>query len=291
MLDDHKRLDQFYTQDSVSLKCIKHLNKVIQKLSIEKSKLFFIEPSAGSGSFYNKLPKDKKIGLDLEPKHNDIIAHDFLTYNFKKMIPNRINNVVVGNPPFGKRGSLAVDFFNNASEIADTIAFIIPVIFRKYFIHKQLNSDFSWISKIHLKHDSFLLPNGKPYSVNTDFHIWTRKATTYKNKRLFSPPPIDHSDFVMYQYNNTKDALKMFENNFDFAVPSQGWQDYGRREVDKNKCEKNKQWMMFKARSRLVLNRLKGIDYGKLALKNTTSIPGFRKGDVVCHYSKEFSSA
>ena len=65
-----------------------------------------------------------------------------------------------------------------------------------------------------------------------------------------------------------------------------------RREKDSSRCEKHKQWMLFKAFTTKVRNRLyKEIDYNKLAMKNTTSIPGFRKGDLVQEYIHRYDQA
>ena len=103
--------------------------------------------------------------------------------------------------------------------------------------------------------------------------------------RLNKALPISHKDFKMWQYNNTPAALKVFENEFDFAVPAQGWQDYSRRETDSANCEKNKQWILLKAMNPMVLSRLLSIDYNSLAQRCPTAVPGFRKGDLVKEYS------
>ena len=79
--------------------------------------------------------------------------------------------------------------------------------------------------------------------------------------------------------------LKVFENNFEFAVPCQGWQDYARRETDPRKCEKQKQWILFAPNNKDVFSRLYEMDFSNLAMKNTTIIPGFRKGDIVQEYT------
>ncbi len=283
-----KLLDQFFTKPNVAELCWNNIISVLPDLTDNDiNDLFFIEPSVGNGVFYDLLPKGKmhRIGVDIEPKRKEFIEQDFLSWDYPPSFANRENTVIIGNPPFGKRGDLAVQFFNKASTIADIIAFIVPVIFRKYFIHKELVKDYSWVYSTDLPRAAFTFNNKEDYEVNTEFQVWTRHKNNRENKRLFSPPPIKHKDFDMWQYNNTEGALKMFNNPFDFAVPSQGWQDYTRREFDANACEKNKQWMLFRIKDKQVYNRLFAeIDYTALSMKNTTSIPGFRKGDVVQEY-------
>ena len=281
-------MDQFYTQRQVAAECWRNLAAILRDLGLGDG-AFFLEPSAGDGAFYDLLPAGRRAGFDIDPRHPEVLKRDFLGDDGSLLKAPDSNLVVVGNPPFGKRGKLAVDFFCRAAQEADTIAFIVPVIFRKYFIHKQLPPDFRWISTMPLKRTSFRTIAGKDYSVNTEFQIWTRKVSKHCNFRLASPPPIHHRDFVMWQYNNTKEALKIFDKPCDFAVPCQGWQDYSRRETNTDNCERNKQWMLLKASNDIVLKRLHDeIDYGSLALRNTTSTPGFRKGDLVEEYMSKY---
>ena len=278
-------LDQFYTKETIAKLCWSHLIETIPS-SIEKNikDLFFLEPSAGKGAFYKLMPEQRRIGMDLEPKCDGVKLQDFL--KILKIEFESHNTVVVGNPPFGKRGHLAVVFFNHSACLAETVAFIVPVIFRKFMIHKKLDSRMKFISKLELPKESFEFDDGKPYSVNTEFQIWTRLPCSREDMRESKAPPICHKDFQMWQYNNTPEALKVFKNDFDFAVPSQGWQDYSRRETEANNCEKHKQWILLKAKNDIILARLLDIDYNKLAHRWTTAIPGFRKGDLVKEYSE-----
>ena len=280
------QLDQFFTRPHVAHLCWISLLPVLRELTGKGAcDLCFIEPGAGDGAFYDLFPAAAaRIGLDIAPRRTEFASADFLQWRQKLSAPRR-DIVVVGNPPFGTRGKTAAAFFNKAAQIADTVAFIVPVIFRKYFIHKNLNGDFRWIYRAALPRESFWTDKRERYPVNTEFQVWTRMPSVRENLRLFSPPPISHPDFIMHQYNNTKEALRVFREEFDFAVPSQGWQDYSRRETDPARCEKHKQWMLFRAANAEVRARLYGeIDYAALAEKNTTSIPGFRKGDVVRAY-------
>ncbi len=277
-------LDQFFTKRDLAAQCWRSLLPIVRRLTGKRTgELLFVEPSAGDGSFYDLLPAGR-IGLDIEPRRDSIMGADFLAWDCPLFRP-RQHVVVVGNPPFGKRGALAVRFFCKAAEMADVIAFILPVIFRKHFIHKQLPAGWQLAYQRDLPRDAFYTDAASSYEVNTEFQVWTRLAGNHRDRRLTAPPPRRHQDFLMWQYNNTRQALKMFDNPFDFAIPCQGWQDYTRRETDAKNCEKHKQWLLFKPADKIVHKRLyQGIDYAALALRNTTSTPGFRKGDVVQEY-------
>ena len=277
-------LDQFYTKETIAKLCWNHLIDTIYSLDKSINDLFFLEPSAGKGAFYSLMPEHRRIGMDLEPKCDGVKLQDFL--KIVKIEFESHNTVVVGNPPFGKRGNLAVAFFNHSAYLAETVAFIVPVIFRKFMIHKKLDSRMKFISKLELPKESFEFDNGKTYAVNTEFQIWTRLPCLCEDMREYGALPICHKDFQIWQYNNTTEALKVFENDFDFAVPSQGWQDYSRRETEANNCEKHKQWTLLKAKNAAILSRLLTIDYNDLAHRCATAIPGFRKGDLVKEYSE-----
>lgn len=281
---DNRGFDQFYTKPETARACWRSLLPVARKLTGEAAGgLFFIEPSAGEGVFYNLLPADRRAGIDIDPKCAGIMRRDFLKCRYKAPIA-RERVVVVGNPPFGKRGKLAVDFVNKAFTLADTVAFIVPVIFKKYFIHKQIEPGARLVSATRLDRFAFRTATKPDYPVNTEFQIWTR-LPGYADMRKTAPPEITHPDFVMYQYNNTREALKLFANSFDFAVPCQGWQDYTRREHKAEDCEKHKQWMLFKANCATAYKRLfSELDFADLSMKYTTTTPGFRKGDVVQEY-------
>ena len=279
-------LDQFYTKAEVARACWEHFTETLSTLNRSRSDLFFVEPAAGTGAFYKLLPSEKRLGIDLEPKCAGVKPQDF--FKVDELPVTRQDAVVISNPPFGKRGKLAIDFFNHAADLADIVAFIVPVNFRKFSTHKRLDASMRFISKLPLPRDAFSLENGKSYSVNTEFQIWTRLASPHPDMRQYERLPIQHQDFQMWQYNNTPDALKVFQNPFDFAVPCQGWQDYSRRETNEKQCERNKQWMLLKAKNPAVLARLMRIDYERLAQECATAVPGFRKGDLVKMYTEQY---
>ena len=280
-------LDQFYTKSEVASTCWKHFTGTLSTLNRSLSDLFFVEPSAGTGVFYKLLPSDRRLGIDLVPRCDDVKSQDFFKVTDLPFSPR--HTAIIGNPPFGKRGKLAIAFFNYAACLADIVAFIVPINFRKFTVHKHLNSSMRFISKLPLPRDAFHLETGKSYSVNTEFQIWTRLVSVHPDMRQYKPLPIRHRDFQLWQYNNTPDALKVFQNPFDFAVPCQGWQDYSRRETDEKQCERNKQWMLLKAQNPTVLAQLKEIDYERLAQECATAIPGFRKADLVKAYTDHYT--
>lgn len=275
-------LDQYYTKPDVAKECLRKLLRVFPRTK----STHFLEPSAGDGSFYFLLPETQRTGVDIAPQAKGIKKADFLKWKSRLGPSEKV--VVIGNPPFGHRSRTAIAFFNRAATMADTIAFIVPRQFQKYSVHSKLDKDFRLIKDFEIEENSFYTPDGKDFGVRCVFQIWTRKKTRHKDLRLKTPPPIAHLDFTMYQYNNTKEALKVFKYDWEFAVPRQGYEDYRRRETRADKCEKNKQWILFKPHNDIARERLLKFDFVSLAKKNT-AIYGFGKADVVMEYNRRYA--
>lgn len=85
----------------------------------------FLEPSAGQGIFSNYLITTglNVIAIDIDPKQEDIIKADFLTYD----IEYKKDRLIIGNPPFGSKLNLAKQFFKKSVQIGDYISFILPI--------------------------------------------------------------------------------------------------------------------------------------------------------------------
>jgi hypothetical protein len=282
------QLDQFFTRDGVVDHCLYTVKTCLGR--IHKATLgedySILEPSAGDGAFSSKLHtlNANVAAYDIEPRAEGIQYADFLTLH-----PDTLERckVVVGNPPFGKRSSLAVAFLNKAAIHGLLVAFVVPVQFRKWSVQSKINKNLELVSDELLPGDSFRV-DGKPYKVRCCFQVWAKRGVVggATDLRLKAAPIISHPDFDMHQYNNTETALKVFDQDFDFAVPRQGYQDYSRRETSPNDCEKTKQWILFKAKTPEAYTRLVNMDFAKLAERNTT-VPGFGKADVISAYMGE----
>jgi len=94
-------LDQYYTSDEVAQHCIDITKEILKEENITE----IIEPSAGNGVFSKKIKNC--IAYDIEPKDDSIIKQDF----FKLDIPYKQGRLFIGNPPFGARNNLSLQFF------------------------------------------------------------------------------------------------------------------------------------------------------------------------------------
>lgn len=276
-------LDKFYTQEHVAKQCFEFLHS---QLNISENAIY-LEPSAGAGSFINLL--SHYIALDIAPEDDRIKKQDYLKYEVDKE-----NFITIGNPPFGNRSKLAIDFFNKAATMSDVIAFIVPVSFMKWSVQKNLSSNFALYNYLYLEPESFT-SNGKPYSVRTVFQIWVKKGGQYDNGinlRLTKQPPISHEDFKIWQYNATPESVKYIEEDWKYATYRQGYHDYNqiftRKDYnyikEKMTADKKKQQFFFiKPLTEEAENLILNMDFNALAERNTAT-PGFGKGDFVSYY-------
>lgn len=274
-------LDQFYTNPKIC----NYLIKIIKELfPFSFNKFNYIEPSAGCGNFLDALNKFKIKNIqafDISPKADQrIIEQDYLNLN----LPFNKNNFVIGNPPFGKRGKLALAFLNKALNEANIVCFILPNIFRRYLIQKQINPNAKLIFSISLPKDSFLV-NDKAYDVNCVFMIWVNQSfkTYLPNLRLERNLNNDLKGLKTYIYNNTKNTLKYFDKEkyqWDFAVVRQGYYDYSEKITDPKLLVKKRQYMFFKINNKEIAKLINKIDFSKLS-QNNTSTPGYSKSDVI----------
>lgn len=185
-----KDKDQYYTKTEVAKKCLLKFNEVASNLEISLDGYYFIEPSAGNGSFYNLLPEKRRIGIDIDPKTKGIIKNDYLQW-----MPNKKNkHVVIGNPPFGLRGHLALQFINHSYKFADMVAFILPQLFESdgkgSTMKRVLGYKLAYSEKINP--ESFEYPNGEKIKIHTIFQVWTKINTD----RIILPEKKTCSQFI-----------------------------------------------------------------------------------------------
>ena len=163
--------DQFFTPRDLAKKCWETFNREV-KINTDTDKEYtFIEPSAGDGSFLDILPTGS-IGLDIEPRSTEIQKQDYLTWK-----PTNISKkyIVFGNPPFGLRGHLALNFINHSYSFADYVCFILPQL----FISDGKGSPRKRVKGYNLIYSEglsamFYNPDNQEVKVNGVFQIWSK---------------------------------------------------------------------------------------------------------------------
>lgn len=173
-------LDHFCTKPEIAKICWNKFLKYLQKEKVNLKEYTFIEPSAGLGAFYNLLPKNRRIGIDIVKENSEYIQQDFLSW--KPKYENK-KYIAVGNPPFGYRSWLALSFLNHAGLFSDYVAFIVPMAFQSNGKSNVKNrvKNMKLVHQSSLPADIFVDIDGRIVKVNSLFQIW-KKGKPEKKK-------------------------------------------------------------------------------------------------------------
>lgn len=284
--------DKFYTNDDAAALCWMDALRVLGTISTP-----IVEPSAGGGAFLRAVAgtgHETAEAYDAEPEAEGIERADFL-----EIERDYDSAVTIGNPPFGRRCRLAVEFFNRAASFSDAVCFIVPVTFAKWSVQSKLDSDFKLVFCRRLPENSFSV-NRKPYSIRCLFQIWIRKGSGYDrgtempDERLSCAPPLSKDgDFRIWQHNATEQSRRYIDEPWEIAVWRQGYKDYSKRfrnpedydEVRDIVFNTNQQLFFVKPLTDHAKQVIERMDFDELA-KTNMSVPGFGKRDFVQCYEE-----
>lgn len=193
--------DKYYTSSEVVELCLKLVKECLKEDAITE----VIEPSAGNGAFSNKIKNC--IAYDIEPEHPNITKQDFLTLN----IEYKSGRLIIGNPPFGTRNTLAVKFFKKSVKVADYVAFVLPI--------SQLNNnlqmyDFDLIKSVDLGTQIYT-----DRELRCCFNIYKRPSNGELNKKQ----QVKLNDVTIKEYR--RGGKYKEPQNFDFSICN--WGDVG----------------------------------------------------------------
>ena len=159
-----------------------------------------IEPSCGDGAFYHHPKQIPHFGYDIEPQcdfHN-VFKSDYLTKNITYLE----GRLIIGNPPYGRCLNLAQKFYKKSVEIADHIAFILPI--------SQLNNTRS-MYEFDLVYSEDL---GEQWYSDRKLHCCFNIYTRPKNGELNKKPVAKLKDVTIYRqdskgYNDREYDIRM----------------------------------------------------------------------------------
>lgn len=166
-------IDKYYTKELAVEYCITCIKN---NLDIDYDNDMIIEPSAGNGSFITKIKTLSKNNLfiDLEPENDEIKKQNYidLDVSFKSEY-RKIH--VIGNPPFGRQSSMAINFIKKSASYCDSISFILPKSFKKDSLKNHFPLSFHLVVETVLPNKSFLV-DGIEYDVPCIFQIWEKRV-------------------------------------------------------------------------------------------------------------------
>lgn len=167
-------VDKYYTCPDAVSTCISYIESHIR---IGHDADLVVEPSAGNGAFIAALKRlsAARVFYDLEPEHADIQRQNYLELDATSLGSKAGRKIhVIGNPPFGRQSSLAIQFIKKSCEFASSISFILPKSFKKDSMQKAFHRRFHLLFEIDVHPNSFLV-NGAPHDVPCVFQIWERR--------------------------------------------------------------------------------------------------------------------
>jgi len=262
----------YFTAPHLAARCVEFVAARCDLASFD----LIVEPSAGEGVFLSLLPADRRIGLDISPAHPEITQADFLSWRPGKAL-DRI--LTIGNPPFGQRAAIAVDFIQHAASFSDTIAFILPRSFNKYTFQNRVPREFHLLDSFDC--DDFCDPQGSACKVSAVFQIWYRQTTL----RDLVVLPSSHPDFEMCHAHLSRISaarLSQLRTDYEFTVPQVG-SDFRPRAVDS--VTKGSHWFI-KPKVPGVKQRFELLDFSFLDGMNTAHKSLSRK-DIVAAYAEQ----
>lgn len=256
-----RELDQFYTDPVVAAMLFEFL-----KRQLDLEGFLFIEPSAGTGSFFALLPPGS-LAYDLDPKAPGIIQKDFLAV----ALPQTERLAVVGNPPFGRQCNLAIEFFNYAALRAEVIAFIVPATFQKMSVQRRLDPHFHLQAEMPVPHNAFRFC-GKRKHVPTVFQIWVKKDVERDTRHS----PTRHPDFDFVK--NPSDA--------DFVIQRVG---AAAGKIHRKFAVSSERHLFVRPKVPGVEATMQSLDFGLLA-KRAAGQPSLAKSEIVSLYAAALAS-
>ena len=259
--------DKFFTPNI-------YVKKILNNINLNEFDLI-IEPSAGAGAFSNVIRQQgfKCDAYDIEPSNKGIIKTDFLTTFFNW---HDKQTLVIGNPPYGTRGNMAIAFINKCyQEGADCIAFILPRSFKRDSLKNRIPLCY------HLKEewdlDEFELPNKDKCKINSVFQKWVKEPIN----RKIQNKPTSHPDFEMKHIHFTLDKpeiIKKTLDTYEFGIGKSTLKIKLSKEFDKGSV-----WFI-KPKVPGVIDVFKKCKF--LNAKNSTRIPTLAKGEIIEEYIK-----
>jgi len=261
------KLDQHFTSKTIA-------QKLFSDLEISEYD-HIVEPSAGDGAFSDLIDSKKIIAIDIVPTKDYIIESDFLLWDYSTI--QHLNNLVIGNPPFGYRAQLAIDFFNRSAKFASTIAFVLPRSFRKSFLINQLNDNFHLISDDDIPVDSFETET----RVRTCWQIWERR--NYKRRPLL--PDTSSSDFVIVQPQKIQNTSEVFGIRRTSYSP-----DLIGEVFDFDDCVPQTQFIFIRGSRDDLKERFRSMKetLKEIAWNGTAMSPTFTVGELITEYNKKY---
>ena len=174
-------IDKYYTKPAIAEQCLSAFNNAVTLAPND----YIIEPSAGNGAFIPgiKALTNNYYFYDLEPANDEIIKKDYLKGDYSD---TGQNIHTIGNPPFGRQSSLAIQFIKMSCKFSKSVSFILPKSFKKDSLKRAFPLNFHLIYEMDIPDNSFLV-DGIEHNVPCVFQIWIKQPHHRKEIETIEP--------------------------------------------------------------------------------------------------------
>ena len=179
-----------------------------------------------------RLPPTKRVGFDITPYDgcSEIQVANFLDLDMSHYLPPEGPILTIGNPPFGRRASLANKFIRKAAQYSDVIAFILPRSFTRETMHSAYPPNFHLVKQV-LLDCAFSRPDGTGLQLPTVFQVWEKRGTV----RKMPANVISHPDLALRHVHISRVSrarLKEIQDEYTYAIPQVGGDFFARASAD-----------------------------------------------------------
>ena len=190
--------DKYYTPIELANYCWDKVFEVVGEKNISE----IIEPSVGNGAFLHHKEQRPHFAYDIEPQCDSNFTKIFKANYLEQDITYLYGRLVIGNPPYGRCLSMAQKFFKKSVDIADTIAFILPI--------SQLNNTRSMYEFDLVYSEDLGVKHYTDRDLHCCFNIYRRPESGELNKR----PSAKLKDISIYR----QDSSGYNERDFDIRI-------------------------------------------------------------------------
>lgn len=279
-----KEKDQFYTSIQTVNYCLSVFHSILSKYGDNESDYVFIEPSAGKGNFLKALPENRRIGMDIEPTGENVIQQDYLSWT-PEITTQKY--VVIGNPPFGLRGQLALKFINRSSHFADYVCFILPQLFESdgKGVPRKRVQGFQLVhsEKLQKSQSCFEYPDGKSVNVECIFQVWSK----YHTNPDFTIKATDTSIIKVYSLSDggtpstTRNKNMLYSCHIYLPSTCFGKENMRYHESFNELPRKKGYGIVFRDNISDYIQTFKSIDWSEVAFLSTNSAYNIRTSQII----------
>jgi hypothetical protein len=219
----------------------------------------------------------------LEPRSDFVVANKVCCW--RDEVPNNKKNryIVIGNPPFGLRGQLALKFINHSNKFADYVCFILPQLFEsdgKGVPRKRIKG-FNLIHSEKITSD-FESPENQSIKIECIFQVWSKFHTNLD----YNIKTRDDSVMTIYSLSDggtssTTRNKKMFDK-CDIYIPSTCFgKDNMRYYRTFNELPRRKGYgVVFNKDKKSNIIKFKNINWTEIAFLSTNSAYNIRTSQI-----------